>query len=203
MTGDDWEMTSYIKMQSLSNDKYYALNGAFDSIKAAATTATNMTNDLTWKWQTNGGTSTTTDQWIYVYNDPPKAQPSRAARKYKKMNTPVYSLNSPNSVPARRQPPRQFNKYVNGSDLLEEFIAFLGTEGVRQGEVMAIPLELFIKWLIIRACEVDQEEAPVVLEIPAPKPQPRCLGCQRWMRKDTTLPLHSSECADRHFARAA
>lgn len=99
-------------------------------------------------------------------------------------------------------PHEGFNKYVNASDLLEEFIAFLGTEGVRKGEIMALPVELFIKWLVIRACEVDREEPGVVLTLPAPRPQPRCLGCGRWMARATPLPLHGARCASWHFARA-
>lgn len=97
--------------------------------------------------------------------------------------------------------PDNFNKYVNGSDLLEEFILFLGTEGVRQGDLMNLPIELFIKWLIIRACEEDQVEPDVVLALPAPTPQPRCLGCQRFMPKVVQLPLHDGQCADWYFAR--
>lgn len=183
-------MTSYVKMKNRT-DQWYQLGGAFAEIGTSAAASSvymnrfmcnyTTTSNNSVKWTTTSGTSSSTDQWIYVYDNPPHAQ----------------------TKPVRRLGPREFNKYVNGSDLLEEFIAFLGTEGVRQGDVMALPLELFIKWLIIRACEQDQEEPPVVLELPARKSQPRCLGCQRFMRNDTTLPLHGAQCADRHFARAA
>lgn len=201
----------HVKLQD--NDVTYKMSGMFKQMATAASTATLTMQHLNTAWDkvvdsydanaytwtttssaTNGaavyydaGTSSGTgDQWVYVYNDPPQVQ-TYPARK----------------TAARRSAPKEFNKYLNGSDLLEEFIAFLGTEGVRQGEVMALPLELFIKWLIIRAAEADQEEPPVVFALPAPKPQPRCLGCQRYMHKDTTLPIHDTRCADRHFARAA
>lgn len=95
-----------------------------------------------------------------------------------------------------------FNKYVNASDLMEEFIKFLGAEGVRQGEVMGLPVELFIKWLIIRACEQDGEVPNVTLALPAPAHQPRCLGCQRYLKAGAPVPIHNQQCADRYFARA-
>lgn len=102
--------------------------------------------------------------------------------------------------PKRLAPPRPFNRYINASDLMEEFIRYAGEQGVRQGEVLDLPVVLFIKWLVIRACEEDQEEPDVILEL-GPKPQPRCLGCQRFMRRDTTLPLHGQECAAHLFNR--
>lgn len=106
--------------------------------------------------------------------------------------------------PRRLQPPREFNRYINASDLMEEFIGYLNTVGVRQGEVMDLPVELFIKWLIIRACEEDQEEPNVSLELPARRtPQPRCAGCQRFLRRDTKLALCGPACATLAFERAA
>ena len=106
------------------------------------------------------------------------------------------------AAPPPRPVPQAFNKYVNASDLLEEFIGFLGSEGVRKREIMGLPVELFIKWLVIRACEVDQEEPGFVLALPAPSTQPRCQGCGRWMARTTVIPLHDDRCAGRHFARA-
>lgn len=118
--------------------------------------------------------------------------------------TPYFTTTSTSTppVPARRTAPKEFNRYINASDLLEEFIAFLGECGARQGDVMSMPIEFFIKWVIIRACEEDGEEANVVLEIPKVI-QPRCLGCGQFMRKDTKLALHGPDCSDRHFERRA
>jgi len=101
----------------------------------------------------------------------------------------------------RRLPPREFNKYLNTSDLLEEFIGWLGSEGVRQGEVMDLPIELFIKWLIVRAAEADGEEPEVEVTVPKRLSQPRCLGCQRWMPRNCALPVHGRRCAELHFRR--
>lgn len=102
--------------------------------------------------------------------------------------------------PVMRPPPREFNKFINASDLMEEFIRWLGTEGVRQREVMQLPQELFIKWLILQACEADGEESDIQLQLPAPKQQPRCLGCQRWMSMQDVL-LHDVRCADFYYKR--
>lgn len=103
-------------------------------------------------------------------------------------------------APVRRAPPREFNEFINASDKLEEFIRWLGTEGVKQSEVMAIPLELFVKWLIIRACEKDGEEPGVTLQLPARTA--RCLGCQKFMRR-APVPFHGERCASFYYRRAA
>lgn len=88
--------------------------------------------------------------------------------------------------------PRNFNKFINASDLLEEFIKWVGAEGVRQGEVMTLPVEFFIKWLVIRACEEDDEEPNVELPaLPAPKITPKCLGCGKFMVMIGPVPLHT------------
>lgn len=98
---------------------------------------------------------------------------------------------------APAHPPREFNRFINASDLLEEFIRWLGSQGVKQGEVMNLPLELFVKWLVIRACEQDGEEPGVSLELPGAH---RCLGCQRFMRRGAT-PFHGSRCAGFYYER--
>jgi len=55
---------------------------------------------------------------------------------------------------------REFNKYVNASDLLENFIEDLGKVGIKQGEVLTIPIEMFINWIIHKAAEQDGDEIP-------------------------------------------
>ena len=105
--------------------------------------------------------------------------------------------------PSPRQPaPREFNRYINASDLLEEFIRFLGEHKVRQGEVLKLPIDLFVKWLILRACEQDGEEPNVTLQLPPPRQQARCLGCGRWA-KGLTVPFHDSHCAGFYYKRAS
>lgn len=157
--------------------------------------ATNTGTTLTATWQ-NTGTST------YVYNDDP--QPGYRVQRFAVpagQNYVDIVYPKTNTTPRRLPAPLEFNRYLNASDLLEEFIAWLGTEGVRQGEVMDLPLDLFVKWVIVRACEQDDEEPNVALDVPR-RPQPRCLGCQRFMPRRARVPLHGPRCAERHFARA-
>ncbi len=115
-------------------------------------------------------------------------------------NNNLYTYTIPDD--ARRGMPREFNKFINASDLLEEFIEWLGAQDIRQSEVMGLPLEYFIKWLVIRACEVDQEEPNVEMPaLPAPKAKHRCLNCGQFMFLSVILPLHAGYCADRYFQK--
>lgn len=146
-------------------------------------------------WSTHYSTSNTNAYTIQNYSVPYGTT---------SVSYPQFNYNSSDWYDFERErqpPPREFNRYVNGSDLLEEFIGWLGTQGVRQSEFMALPIELFIKWLIVRACEEDHEEPPEQVAIPAPPPQPRCLGCQRFMARRTKVPFHGTRCAEYHFAR--
>lgn len=110
----------------------------------------------------------------------------------------LFPYNPDSCLPIRRPPPLEFNRYINASDLMEEFIKFLGEHRVKKGQVMSLPLELFIKWLIIQACEADHEEPNVVLELPAPK-KVRCQQCRRFMAKNSPLLLHGGVCAERFY----
>lgn len=55
---------------------------------------------------------------------------------------------------------RDFNKFLNASDLLEEFIRYVGALGLSKDEFMNLPIDLFIAFLIVRAAETDGEEPP-------------------------------------------
>lgn len=83
---------------------------------------------------------------------------------------------------------REFNRYVNASDLLEEFIKFAGEQNVSQEEFMQLPIELFINWLILEAALADGEEPPQqeikTLETSFKQVnQHRCLCCGRFITK--------------------
>jgi hypothetical protein len=54
---------------------------------------------------------------------------------------------------------REFNRYINASDLLAEFVEFLGAERLTEREALKIPIELFVAWMIVRAAEQDGEDA--------------------------------------------
>lgn len=77
---------------------------------------------------------------------------------------------------------RSFNPFLNASDKLEEFIKFCGDAGVRQGEMLGIPIKHFIAWLVIEAAKSDGE-TPSEQPIPAlpDLSKPRCRVCKRFM----------------------
>lgn len=81
---------------------------------------------------------------------------------------------------------REFNKYLNSSDMVEEFVRYLGALNLTQDEALKIPLETFIVWLIIRAAEHDNEDIPDtetrLLETTVGKfRKPRCKCCGRFI----------------------
>jgi hypothetical protein len=87
---------------------------------------------------------------------------------------------------------REFNRYMNASDILEEFIRYVGGLGVKQGEVLNLPISLFINFLIIRASEEDGDAIPEGVTIenhPALATtsrqalQPHCRCCGRFIKQ--------------------
>lgn len=52
---------------------------------------------------------------------------------------------------------REFNRFVSGSDLLEAFMKHVAAVApeIRSREMLGLPVELFIKWLVISAAEQD------------------------------------------------
>lgn len=83
---------------------------------------------------------------------------------------------------------REFNRYINASDLIEEFIRFVGKLGCRQSQVMNVPLGLFINWLVLRAAESDGEEPPSDVprlenhpQLPSSRYDKKCLLCRRFI----------------------
>lgn len=99
--------------------------------------------------------------------------------------------------PPRRPPPREFNRYINASDLLEEFIRWVGEQGASKEELLAMPMEFFVKWIILKACEDEGPDVPKLA-----LPQARCIGCQRFMRR-APVPFHGPKCAAYYYRRAA
>lgn len=82
---------------------------------------------------------------------------------------------------------REFNRYINASDLLAEFITYLGTLKLQRSDVQTLPVGLFINWLIIRAAEADEDDIPADV-VPVAKHKlltarvmPRCLFCARFV----------------------
>lgn len=97
---------------------------------------------------------------------------------------------------------REFNPYLNASDLLEDFIRDMHKEGVLQSELLQLPVNIFIHWLILQAAlkdgdPVDDVTPPVKL-LPAPKK--RCLCCGRFLPK-VKLAANLLFCDGSHFDR--
>lgn len=113
---------------------------------------------------------------------------------------------------ANRQ--REFNPYLNASDLLARFVEYVGTLGVRRSQVGQLPVLLFINWLVVEAATRDQDPLP---EDVVPVPQhpllqtrlrPRCLlvTCRRFVRRrlaEAGASFCSADHAQRHFLLAA
>lgn len=82
---------------------------------------------------------------------------------------------------------REFNPYVNASDLIGQFIKSVGKLGVRRGEIAHLPLGLLVNWLCIEAAEKDGDPVPEGI-VPVPQHRllkgqvkPRCITCKRFL----------------------
>lgn len=98
---------------------------------------------------------------------------------------------------------REFNRYINASDLLAQFIKDLGMVGATQKQVLQVPLELFINWLVIRAAEQDEEQVPADVPKLADLPKlalPRCRQCGRFLSR-THMEVNFSFCNGMHADR--
>lgn len=85
---------------------------------------------------------------------------------------------------------REFNPYVNASEMLGDFVGDLGKVGVVQSKVLNTPIEYFINWLIHRAAEKDHDPyasqgVPTLIEskpyLPQKVAQPKCKHCGRFI----------------------
>lgn len=102
---------------------------------------------------------------------------------------------------------RAFNAFINASDKIEDFIAFCGEHGVRRGEIMDLPIRLFIGWLVLEAAKADGEDEPEevgVRLLPDLREAavPRCTRCQRFLsfaKKRVGIDFCGTGCFDRHY----
>jgi hypothetical protein len=87
----------------------------------------------------------------------------------------------------KSEPLRGFNKYLNASDLLEQFIAYCGTQNISRDEFKDLPVSLFIFWLIVQAAEADGDPTDDTLPlltagVQAAQPKiPRCKCCGQFL----------------------
>jgi len=69
---------------------------------------------------------------------------------------------------------REFNRYLNASDLLEAFIDDVGKlDGVDQTQVLRLPIEAFINWLILQAATKDGDPTDHLPSVAAALPSPK------------------------------
>ena len=108
---------------------------------------------------------------------------------------------------------REFNHFINASDLLEQFIRSMGKDyDVAQSEVLQLPVNVFIHWLILQAAKKDgdriddlptvEDALPKTKMLPAPVQPwallPKCRVCsrfiskERWSTKRTVCVKHDS-----------
>jgi hypothetical protein len=81
---------------------------------------------------------------------------------------------------------RDFNTFINASDKLEAFIKFCGQQGIRKEEMLQLPINLFIGWLILEAAKADREPEPSIPLLPNLRKhiRPRC-KCGRFISFDS------------------
>lgn len=53
---------------------------------------------------------------------------------------------------------RDFNPFINASDKLEDFIRFCGDVGVKQKDMLEIPIKSFVQWLVLEAAKADGDD---------------------------------------------
>lgn len=82
--------------------------------------------------------------------------PDKTVLKFRSGNVEIVDKDA--KVVYKSNPVREFNKYLNASDLLEEFVQYCGREKISQSEFRDLPLSLFIMWLIVRVAETDRED---------------------------------------------
>lgn len=86
---------------------------------------------------------------------------------------------------------REFSPYLNASDMIGKFVEYVQSiGGVKQSEVLGLPLELFINWLIIEAARRDADPVPEdVVPVKDHKAlantlRPQCLACGKFIPRD-------------------
>jgi len=109
----------------------------------------------------------------------------RLAKLYTNDNNSIKIKDINAKVIYRANRVRNFNPFINASDKLEEFIRFCGQHGVRKEEMLQLPINLFIGWLILEAAKADQEPEPSIPLLPNLRKhtKPRC-KCGRFISLD-------------------
>lgn len=122
--------------------------------------------------------------------------PDGTKLRYKSGNFEIDDANAKLKYKANRV--RNFNRFLNASDVIADFLEYVSKLGVAPDspdEVLQLPIELLIKFLIIEAAKADNDDAPLpeVAQLeaatkvaflpppPAVKPLMRCFSCGRFI----------------------
>ena len=81
---------------------------------------------------------------------------------------------------------REFNRFLNASDQIEGFIKYCGELLISKDDMLNLPLNTFIAWLIVEAAKADAEPEPdVPLLADLRKVRfPRCIQCHKFIPHD-------------------
>lgn len=101
---------------------------------------------------------------------------------------------------------REFSPYLNASDMLAKFVDYVRNVGLRKDDVLQLPIQLFIGWLVLEAAQRDGDPLPDGIEPLENSPliktlrRPRCLACGRFIRR-TCIEQRFPFCGAEHGAK--
>jgi len=87
-----------------------------------------------------------------------------------------------------------FNRFLNASEMLEAFIKDCAPVGIKQNQILKVPVEAFINWLIFKAAEHDGDV------LPSRKWSHRCGFCQKFIPKQLVA-MGVNFCGSKHLDR--
>jgi hypothetical protein len=102
---------------------------------------------------------------------------------------------------------REFNKYLNCSDLIADFVQFCGQQGVNQQEMLDMPVSLLIAWLVIEAAKADDMPEPTDIKLlPYIKTinTARCRNCGRFLTnnfKQRKIDMCGGDCLNKFICK--
>jgi hypothetical protein len=160
-------------------------------------------------WTTSNATTSQDWYWSYGDNGTTAAVPTTTkwlkAPAVVKVSLPVPTIQNP--PPAIVTPPAAFNPYVNASDLMAKFVEYCGSRGLKQHEVLGVPVQAFIHWLIHEAAKHDGQPNAAEGVPPVLAAHNRCRRCGRFLsaparqqRIEFCSPGHAQEFVYRQLA---
>jgi len=157
---------------------------------ATATTTTTLVAD---NWSTDGIWEVQDDRHVYlpIGNDDAVELPKRREVYRLPDGTLIrvdgqgnFQLDDANAqVIYRANRNREFNPYLNASDLLARFVKYVGSLGIPAQDILTIPTSLFVQWLVLEAAQHDGDTPP-----PDVRPLPESRLLKSRLRPQCQLP---------------